>query len=131
MEQLRDLYLKVTGISSFLASSHSVVESKKVEIGGVQWYTVAKTFREEGTTYLAYHLRGTKDGNWRRWLNAQLYVVDSSRYTCHNYKSLSNELRISSAEGAYLEWGFDKFISKEVWHRKVGLFTGYLQNFPI
>lgn len=97
-----------------MASADSVVESKKVEIGGVQWYTVAKTFIEDGTTYLAYYFRGTKEGNWRRWLNAQICMLSSGRG--YIIKGLPNEMRTSSAEVAYVEWGCDKFVSKEVCH---------------
>ncbi|KAH7705278.1 Protein BATH-38 [Aphelenchoides avenae] len=108
--QKNDLYLTLKGVRSFLANPHSVVESKKVEIGGVQWYIVAKTFVENATTYLGYYLCGSKDGNWRRWLNAHFCIF---RHSCNNINSMSNELRICSAEDAYAEWGFPKFISKE------------------
>ncbi|KAH7699883.1 CRE-BATH-38 protein [Aphelenchoides avenae] len=105
------LSLRINGISTFLANPHSVIESKKVEIGGVQWYAVAKTFVENGTTYLAYYLRGTKDGDWRRWLSAQIGLRTPT--TGYSYKLLPNEMRTASAEDAYAEWGCDTFISKE------------------
>ncbi|KAH7703831.1 BTB/POZ domain-containing protein [Aphelenchoides avenae] len=94
-----------------MASADSIVESKKVTSGGVQWYTVSKSFVENGTTYLAYYLRGTKGGRWRRWLNAEFYIARG--YVIRNSKSMSSALRISSAENACAEWGFDKFVSKE------------------
>ncbi|KAH7703832.1 hypothetical protein AAVH_28997 [Aphelenchoides avenae] len=106
------LTLTIRPVSAFLDSENSVLESERVDIGGVQWYTVAKTFVENGTTYLAYYLRGTKEGNWRRWLNAQV-CMDTTRIS-HSYKLLSNELRVSSSEDDYAEWGCDKLISKEV-----------------
>lgn len=96
-----------------MASADSIVESKKVTSGGVQWYTVSKSFVENGTTYLAYYLRGTKGGRWRRWLNAEFYIARG--YVIRNSKSMSSALRISSAENACAEWGFDKFVSKEVY----------------
>ncbi|KAH7701923.1 BTB/POZ domain-containing protein [Aphelenchoides avenae] len=98
----------VKRVSSFLASAQSVAESEKVEIDGVQWQIVAKTFIENGTTYLAYYLRGSKAGNWRRWIKADFHI-----YNTVFGESLSNELRISAPADHYAEWGFDKFISAE------------------
>lgn len=110
----------VKRVSSFLASAQSVAESEKVEIDGVQWQIVAKTFIENGTTYLAYYLRGSKAGNWRRWIKADFHI-----YNTVFGESLSNELRISAPADHYAEWGFDKFISAEVCHSTVCLLRAF------